>query len=158
MFYSGTNINGGGLLTRLNRRTGQTREVSPYPRMFQGEESAVLKERWQWTYPIVFSPVNPRALYVSSQHVWRTTDGGETWRKISPDLTRHDPRTLGPSGGPITRDMNMPEVYAILSKFKLSLEDEQKVMVWNEEKGSKPAETAARWVKENPDKVKAWLN
>ncbi len=52
----------------------------------------------------------------------------------------------------------MPEVYAILSKFKLSLEDEQKVMVWNEEKGAKPAETAARWVKENPDKVKAWLN
>jgi glycine betaine/proline transport system substrate-binding protein len=50
-----------------------------------------------------------------------------------------------------------PELHAILSKFKLSLEDEQKVMVWNEEKGSKPAETAARWVKENPDKVKAWL-
>jgi len=50
-----------------------------------------------------------------------------------------------------------PELYAILSKFKLSLDDEQKVMVWNEEKGAKPAETAARWVKENPDKVKAWL-
>ncbi len=50
-----------------------------------------------------------------------------------------------------------PELHAILSKFKLSLEDEQKVMVWNEEKGAKPAETAARWVKENPDKVKAWL-
>jgi glycine betaine/proline transport system substrate-binding protein len=53
---------------------------------------------------------------------------------------------------------DMPEVHAILSKFKLSLEDEQKVMVWNEEKGAKPAETAARWVKENPDKVKTWLN
>jgi glycine betaine/proline transport system substrate-binding protein len=50
-----------------------------------------------------------------------------------------------------------PELHAILSKFKLSLEDEQKVMVWNEEKGAKPSETAARWVKENPDKVKAWL-
>jgi glycine betaine/proline transport system substrate-binding protein len=50
-----------------------------------------------------------------------------------------------------------PELHAILSKFKLSLEDEQKVMVWNEEKGAKPAETAARWVKENPDKVKVWL-
>ena len=50
-----------------------------------------------------------------------------------------------------------PELHAILSKFKLSLDDEQKVMVWNEEKGAKPAETAARWVKENPDKVKAWL-
>jgi len=52
---------------------------------------------------------------------------------------------------------DMPEVHAILSKYKLSLEDEQKVMVWNEEKGAKPAETAARWVKENPEKVSAWL-
>jgi glycine betaine/proline transport system substrate-binding protein len=50
-----------------------------------------------------------------------------------------------------------PELHAILSKFKLSLEDEQKVMLWNEEKGAKPSETAARWVKENPEKVKAWL-
>jgi glycine betaine/proline transport system substrate-binding protein len=53
---------------------------------------------------------------------------------------------------------DMPELHAILSKFKLSLDDEQKVMVWNEEKGAKPAETAARWVKENPDKVKVWLD
>jgi glycine betaine/proline transport system substrate-binding protein len=52
----------------------------------------------------------------------------------------------------------MPEIHKILSKFKLSLEDEQKVMVWNEEKGAKPAETALRWVKENPEKVKEWLD
>lgn len=53
---------------------------------------------------------------------------------------------------------DMPEVYGILSKFKLSLDDEQKVMLWNEEKGAKPAETAAKWVKENEAKVNAWLN
>jgi glycine betaine/proline transport system substrate-binding protein len=53
---------------------------------------------------------------------------------------------------------DMPEVYAILTKFKLSLDDEQKVMVWNEEKGAKPAETAARWMKENEAKASAWLN
>ncbi len=53
---------------------------------------------------------------------------------------------------------DMPEVHAILSKFKLSLDDEQKVMLWNEEKGAKPAETAAKWVKENDAKVAAWLN
>jgi glycine betaine/proline transport system substrate-binding protein len=52
----------------------------------------------------------------------------------------------------------MPEIHKILSKFKLSLEDEQKVMVWNEEKGAKTADTAARWVKENPEKVKEWLD
>ena len=114
IFYSGTNANGGGFLTKLNRRTGEVREVSPYPRMFSGEESAVLKERWQWTYPIIFSPVDKRTLYAGSQHLWKTTNGGESWERISPDLTRHDPKTMGPSGGPITRDMNGPEVYAVI--------------------------------------------
>jgi hypothetical protein len=114
IFYSGTNANGGGFLTKLNRRTGETREVSPYPRMFSGEESAVIKERWQWTYPIVFSPVDPHVLYAGSQHLWKTTNGGQSWTMISPDLTRHDPKTMGPSGGPITRDMNGPEVYAVI--------------------------------------------
>jgi photosystem II stability/assembly factor-like uncharacterized protein len=114
IFYTGTNANGGGFLTRFNRRTGESRQVSPYPRMFSGEESAVIKERWQWTYPIVFSPVDPRVLYASSQHLWRTTNGGASWDRISPDLTRHDPKTMGPSGGPITKDMNGPEVYAVI--------------------------------------------
>ncbi len=112
VFYSGTNANGGGLLTRLDRSTGLTREVSPYPRMFSGEPSSALVERWQWTYPVVFSPVDPKVLYVSSQHVWRTSNEGQSWDRISPDLTRHDPKTMGPSGGPITQDMNGPEVYA----------------------------------------------
>ena len=114
VFYSGTNANGGGFLTKLNRRTGEVREVSPYPRMFSGEESAVIKERWQWTYPIVFSPVDNRTLYVGSQRVWKTTDGGNNWTAISGDLTRHDPKTMGQSGGPITKDMNGPEVYAVI--------------------------------------------
>jgi photosystem II stability/assembly factor-like uncharacterized protein len=114
VFYSGTNANGGGFLTKLNRRTGETEEVSPYPRMFSGEESAVLKERWQWTYPIIFSPVDQKTLYAGSQHLWKTTNGGATWDRISPDLTKHDPKTMGPSGGPITRDMNGPEVYAVI--------------------------------------------
>jgi photosystem II stability/assembly factor-like uncharacterized protein len=114
IFYSGTNANGGGFLTKLNRRTGEVREVSPYPRMFSGEESAVIKERWQWTYPIIFSPVDQKTLYTGSQHLWKTTNGGQSWDRISPDLTKHDPKTMGPSGGPITRDMNGPEVYAVI--------------------------------------------
>jgi photosystem II stability/assembly factor-like uncharacterized protein len=112
VFYSGSN--NGGFLERLNRRTGQSREVSPYPRMFSGEPSSALVERWQWTYPIIFSQADPRVLYTGSQHVWRTTNGGQSWDRISPDLTRHDPTTMGHSGGPITGDMNGPEVYAVV--------------------------------------------
>ena len=86
--------------------------MNPYPREFSGEPSSALIERWQWTYPIIFSPVDNKVLFTSSQHVWRTTNGGQTWDKISGDLTRHDPKTMGDSGGPITHDMNSPEVYA----------------------------------------------
>jgi photosystem II stability/assembly factor-like uncharacterized protein len=112
IFYAGGN--NGSFLERVNRRTGQEREVNPYPRMFSGEPSSALRERWQWTYPIIFSRADPNALYTSSQHLWRTTNGGQSWDRISPDLTRHDPKTMGHSGGPITGDMNGPEVYAVI--------------------------------------------
>ncbi len=89
VFFAGGN--NGSFLTRLNRKTGETREVGPYPRMFSGEPSSALVERWQWTFPIIFSPVDPNVLYTSSQHVWRTTNGGQTWDKIS--RRSHAPRS-----------------------------------------------------------------
>ncbi len=110
VFFSGGN--NGLFLERLNRRTGESREVGPYPRIYSGEPSSALVERIQWTFPIVFSPVDPNALYTATQHVWKTTNAGQDWVRISPDLTRHDPKTMGESGGPITHDMNGPEVYA----------------------------------------------
>ena len=109
IFFGGTN--NGSFLTRLNRRTGEFKEVGAYPRFFSGENSAEVKERWQWTYPIIFSHVDPNVLYTSSQRVWKTTNGGDTWEAISGDLSRHDPKTMGDSGGPITHDMNSPEIY-----------------------------------------------
>ena len=90
------------------------REVNPYPWFYSGEPSKEIKERWQWTYPIIFSPVDPKTLYVSSQRLWRTTNGGRTWTALSGDLTRHDPSTQQKSGGPITGDMNGPEVYGVI--------------------------------------------
>ena len=89
VFYAGGN--NGSFLTRLNRRTGELREVNPYPRMFSGEPSSALVERWQWTFPIIFSPVDPTVLYTSSQHVWKTTNGGTDWDKIS--RRPHAPRS-----------------------------------------------------------------
>ena len=111
IIYAGSQ---GALLTRYDRSNGQIRDVQVYPRFFSGEPSSALPERWQWTYPIVFSPKDPRSLYTSSQHLWRTTDEGQSWQRISPDLTRADPATLGESGGPITHDMNGPEIYATI--------------------------------------------
>src|SRR5437762_7143698 len=87
VFFSGAN--NGSFITRLNRRTGDLREVNPYPRFFSGENSASVVERWQWTFPIVFSPVDANVLFTSSQHVWKTNNGGQSWERISGDLTRH---------------------------------------------------------------------
>ena len=109
VFYAGSY---GGDLTRYDRKTGETRAVNVWPDNPMGYSAIDIKERFQWTYPIVFSPVDPKVLYVGSQHVWKTTNQGQSWERISPDLTRHDPSTMGPSGGPITLDQTGVETYA----------------------------------------------
>jgi photosystem II stability/assembly factor-like uncharacterized protein len=111
-FYSGTN--NGQYIDKYNRRLNTSREVAPYPWFYSGEPASAMVERWQWTFPIIFSPIDPKMLYASSNRLWRTTNGGRTWDQMSPDLTRADPSTLGHSGGPITGDMNGPEVYATI--------------------------------------------
>ena len=111
LFYAGSQ---GALITKYNRKTGYTRDIQPYPRFFSGEPSSALKERWQWTFPIVFSPQDPNVIYITSQHLWKTTNDRQNWEPISPDLTKADPKTLGHSGGPITGDMNGPEIFATI--------------------------------------------
>jgi photosystem II stability/assembly factor-like uncharacterized protein len=101
-------------LTRYDRRTGVSRDVQPYPRIVMGEPASAMPERWNWTYPIAVSRVDPRVLLVGSQHLWKSVDEGRTWRKISPDLTRADPATMGNSGGPIVFDQDGPEIYATI--------------------------------------------
>ncbi len=120
VYYAGSQ---GALLTRKDVSTGQTRDIQVYPRFFSGEPASSLPERWQWTFPIVFSPKDSKILYTCSQHVWKTTDDGQSWEKISPDLTYADPETLGISGGEITRDMNGPEIYATVFALAPSFHD-----------------------------------
>ena len=112
IFYSGTN--NGRYVDKYNRTLNSSREVAPYPWFYSGEPASEMVERWQWTFPIIFSPIDQNVLYVSSNRLWRTTDAGNSWDVLSPDLTRADPETLGHSGGPITGDMNGPEVYATI--------------------------------------------
>ncbi len=120
ILYAGSQ---GALLTRYERDTGHMRDVQVYPLFFSGMPSSALKERWQWTFPIVFNPVDPKILYTSSQHLWKTTNEGQSWEMISPDLTRADPKTLGDSGGPITKDQNGPEIYATIFTIAPSPKD-----------------------------------
>ncbi|MFS8638470.1 MAG: glycosyl hydrolase [Gemmatimonadota bacterium] len=130
VFYAG---NYGGTLTRFDRRTGQLRSVNVWPENPMGHSSAEIKERFQWTFPIVFSRTEPNVLYVSSQHLWRTTDGGQSWERISPDLTRHDPKTMGPSGGPITKDQTGVETYATIFSVAPSYHDPNIIWVGSDD-------------------------
>src|SRR5689334_5967876 len=120
IYYAGSY---GGLLSRLDRRTGQERAINPYPDNPMGYASADIAERFQWTFPIVMAPQNPAILYVGSQHVWKSTNEGQSWEKISPDLTRHDPKTMGASGGPITKDNTGVETYATVFTIAPSPKD-----------------------------------
>ena len=80
--------------------TGQLQSVSPWPNYQEGASSGELKYRFAWTHPILFSPANPHELLVGSQYVMTSDDLGRTWKTISPDLTRNEPSTEAPTGGP----------------------------------------------------------
>jgi photosystem II stability/assembly factor-like uncharacterized protein len=101
----------GGLLTVVNHRTGEERDINPWPDNPMGAGDAELKHRFQWNFPIFFSPNDPKKLYAGSQYLLQTTDGGSSWRAISPDLTRNDKTKMGSSGGPITKDNTSVEYY-----------------------------------------------
>ena len=125
VFYAGSY---GGLLTRINRRTGEARAINVWPDNPMGHASGDMTQRFQWTYPIVISPTDPKTLYVTSQHVWRSTNEGQSWQQISPDLSRHDPSTMGDSGGPITLDQTGVETYGVV--FALAPSPRDGNVIW----------------------------
>ena len=106
-----------GYLTRYDHSTGQLRDITVWPEPAMGSPASDVKYRFQWTFPILLSPHDPDVLYVAGNHVFRSTDEGASWEEISPDLTRNDPSTLGPSGGPITGDNVGTEYYGTIFAF-----------------------------------------
>jgi photosystem II stability/assembly factor-like uncharacterized protein len=107
----------GGLLTRKDRRTGFERNVTVHPINPMGQSSEDIAIRFQWTFPIAFSRHTPNVVYAAGSRLFRSTNEGESWTAISNDLARKDPRTMGPSGGPITRDQTGVETYALIFAF-----------------------------------------
>ena len=89
----------GGIVARYNEKTRQFRQVEVWPMSTGGWPAAELKYRFQWTFPLLISPHDHTTVYVTSQHVHRTTNGGQSWEVISPDLTTNDKSKQGISGG-----------------------------------------------------------
>ncbi len=118
----------GGLLTRYDHRTGQLRDVNPYPNNPMGAGADVLKYRFQWNFPILFSPHDPSTLYAAANVLFKSTNEGQTWEAISPDLTRNDKSKQAASGGPITKDNTSVEYYDTI--FALAESPVQKGVIW----------------------------
>ncbi len=118
----------GGYLTRFDKRTGETRDVNPYPENPMGWGAEGAKFRFQWTFPIVISPHDPNTVYAGSNVLHRSTDEGQSWQVISPDLTRNDPAKLVSSGGPITQDNTSVEYYCTI--FAMAESPVEKGLLW----------------------------
>jgi photosystem II stability/assembly factor-like uncharacterized protein len=119
---------GGNCLQRYDHRTRQIRMITTWPEYMGGYGAEDDTYRFHWTYPIVISPHDPNTLYVAGNIVFRSTDEGQSWTPISPDLTRADPETLKPTGGPINRDSIGAETYATV--FALAESPHQPGLLW----------------------------
>ena len=105
-----------GAMNRYDKRSGNSKDISVTLRNYDGWGAGEVPERFQWSFPIVISPHDPTVLYATSQHVWRTRNEGQSWERISPDLTVHDPATLGRTGG-MNGEMTGAEWYATIYAF-----------------------------------------
>ncbi len=120
--------NYGGYLSRLDHKTGENRSISVWPDNPMGAGADVLKFRFQWNFPIFFSPHNPKRLYTAGNALFVTENEGASWEQISPDLTTNDKSKQGPSGGPITKDNTSVEYYSTI--FTATESPFEKDLLW----------------------------
>jgi photosystem II stability/assembly factor-like uncharacterized protein len=117
-----------GIITRHDRRTGESRNVSAWPDNPSGWGGEAMKYRFQWTAPIHVSPHDARTVYHGAQVIFRTSNGGQSWEVISPDLTRDDKSKQKWSGGPITGDNTGVETWATV--FTIAESPKAKGLIW----------------------------
>ncbi len=128
VWASGTGFGSvGGTVERFDERTRQAREVEIWPETTVGSPAGGLKYRFNWTFPVAISPHDHNTVYAGSQFVHRTTDGGQTWQVISPDLTLNDRSHQQRSGG-LTPD-NVGVEYAGVV-FAIAESPREKGVIW----------------------------
>jgi photosystem II stability/assembly factor-like uncharacterized protein len=120
--------NYGGYLSRLDHRTGENRAISVWPDNPMGAGADVQKFRFQWNFPIFFSPHNPKRLYCAGNALFVTENEGASWEQISPDLTTNDKSKQASSGGPITQDNTSVEYYCTI--FTAAESPLEKDLLW----------------------------
>ncbi|HYK09173.1 MAG TPA: hypothetical protein VEV39_00050 [Gemmatimonadales bacterium] len=100
-----------GSISRVNLRTGESRGIRPYEPSVEGTRPSELTYRFNWTSPIEVSATNADEVFIGANVVFKSTDGGQHWAPVSPDLTRNDKSKQVNSGGPIEYDISGAETY-----------------------------------------------
>jgi photosystem II stability/assembly factor-like uncharacterized protein len=118
----------GGQMTRYDHSTQQRRSIMVWPENPMGWGADSLRYRFQWTFPIVISPHDPNTLYAAANVLFKSTNEGQSWEPISPDLTTDNKGMQGPSGGPITHDNTSVEYYCTI--FSVVESPHQKDVIW----------------------------
>ncbi len=112
----------GGTVTRVNRHTHEARDIQPKPNYHE-------KLRWNWNTPIALSPHEKGTIYMGAQFLFRSRDHGQSWDRISPDLTTNDPKKQQQekSGG-VTVDNSYAETYTTI--YSISESPKQAGLIW----------------------------
>lgn len=118
----------GGYLTRYNHHTDMNRAINVWPDNPIGYGAEGMRYRFQWNFPLFFSPHDDNKLYTCSQFLHVSYNGGQNWEIISPDLSRNDSTKLVASGGPITKDNTGVEYYATI--FAAAESPYEKDLLW----------------------------
>lgn len=148
----------GGLLTRYDHHTGQSRNVTAWPDNPMGHPAADLKYRFQWNFPILFSPHDANTLYAGANVLFKSTNEGQSWQVISPDLTRNDKSKQGSSGGPITKDNTSIEYYGTI--FTAAESTVAKGVIWSGSDDGVVAVTrdgGGKWDIVTPKEMPEWI-
>ena len=117
-----------GYISRYDHRTRQARHVGAWPENPSGHGGEKLRYRFQWTAPIAVSPHDPRVVYHGGNVLFRTSNGGQSWEVISPDLTTNDKSKQQWAGGPITGDNTGVETFCTI--FAVAESPRQKDLIW----------------------------
>ena len=117
-----------GNIFRVDLGRQESRSIHPYPVAFGGSAAGDHPLRFNWNSPIHMSPHDPTTIYFGGNVLFKTIDGGQTWQKISPDLTTNDPEKVGLSGGPITPDNSGAEYHSTI--YTIAESPLQQGVIW----------------------------